>query len=86
MFKGMGFQYAGLLLALLTLIMAPIPFYLFARGAGIRARSDYASATTGALPSRKHVGSMDQAALSSPAAKKAHVDKHTLDKHNAEKV
>jgi len=81
MFKGMGYQFAGLLLALLTLLMAPLPFILFRYGAAIRARSDYASATTGALPARKRSGSMESKALSTPAAKKA-----AINKQNEEKV
>ncbi|KAL7415406.1 MFS general substrate transporter [Mrakia frigida] len=44
MFKGMGFQFAGLLLALITAALAPIPFVLFKYGARIRASSKYAVA------------------------------------------
>lgn len=47
-FGSTGYQFAGLLLALLTLLMAPLPFLLFYKGASIRAKSDYASATTAA--------------------------------------
>ncbi|KAL7416407.1 MFS general substrate transporter [Mrakia frigida] len=42
MFKGMGYQFAGLLLALITLALAPIPFVLFKYGTRIRASSTYA--------------------------------------------
>ncbi len=76
----MGYQYAGLLLALLCCILAPLPFILFRYGAAIRSRSDYASATTGALPARKRAGSMESKALSTPAAKKAGVHKHNDEK------
>ncbi|KAK4698332.1 hypothetical protein P7C70_g7950, partial [Phenoliferia sp. Uapishka_3] len=44
MFKGMGYQYAGLLLALITSLCAPLPFVLFRWGASIRAKSKYAVA------------------------------------------
>ncbi|KAL8278322.1 hypothetical protein RQP46_009214 [Phenoliferia psychrophenolica] len=42
MFKGMGYQYAGLLLSLITLALAPIPFVLFKWGAQIRSKSRFA--------------------------------------------
>jgi hypothetical protein len=32
MFRGMGYQYAGLLLALLSTVMAPLPYVLFKWG------------------------------------------------------
>lgn len=44
MFKGMGFQFAGLLLALITTALAPIPFVLFKYGARIREKSQFATA------------------------------------------
>lgn len=43
MFNGMGYQYAGLLLSLLALLAAPLPFILFKYGERIRAKSKYAS-------------------------------------------
>ncbi|GAA5973421.1 hypothetical protein JCM8115_001738 [Rhodotorula mucilaginosa] len=43
MFNGMGYQYAGLLLSLLALLAAPLPFILFKYGEQIRAKSKYAS-------------------------------------------
>ena len=39
MFHNMGFQYAGLLLALIAVAIAPIPFVFFKYGEGIRRRS-----------------------------------------------
>jgi len=48
MFNGMGYQYAGLLLALIGFLIAPLPFILFAKGESIRSRSKYAAANTGA--------------------------------------
>ncbi|KAF5368931.1 hypothetical protein D9758_002914 [Tetrapyrgos nigripes] len=43
MFHHMGFQYAGLLLALVGVVIAPIPFVFFRWGENIRARSKRAS-------------------------------------------
>ncbi|KAF9256577.1 MFS polyamine transporter, partial [Marasmius fiardii PR-910] len=43
MFHGMGFQYAGLLLALVSVAIAPIPFVFFKYGERIRLRSKLAS-------------------------------------------
>ena len=43
MFHGMGFQYAGLLLALVSVAIAPIPFVFFKYGEKIRKRSAMAS-------------------------------------------
>lgn len=43
MFHNMGFQYAGLLLALVSVAIAPIPFIFFVYGERIRARSSRAS-------------------------------------------
>ena len=39
MFHNMGFQYAGMLLALVAIVIAPIPFVFFKYGEGIRMRS-----------------------------------------------
>ncbi|TIB84808.1 putative MFS transmembrane transport protein [Wallemia mellicola] len=47
MFKGMGYQFAGLFLALLATAIAPLPYILFKYGKTIRAKSKFASATTG---------------------------------------
>ena len=44
MFKGMGYQFAGLLLTLITTALAPIPFVLFKYGASIREKSQFATA------------------------------------------
>ncbi|KAJ8514115.1 hypothetical protein ONZ45_g8269 [Pleurotus djamor] len=41
MFHGMGFQYAGLLLALVSVAIMPIPFIFYKYGARIRANSRY---------------------------------------------
>lgn len=46
MFKNMGFQYAGLLLACLGLLIAPIPYVFFFYGHRIRARSAKATKLT----------------------------------------
>jgi hypothetical protein len=43
MFANMGFQWAGLLLALVATVIAPIPFVFFKYGEGIRRRSNKAS-------------------------------------------
>ncbi|KAJ6531373.1 MFS polyamine transporter [Mycena vulgaris] len=43
MFENMGFQWAGLLLALVSLVIAPIPFVFYAYGYRIRMRSEKAS-------------------------------------------
>lgn len=43
MFNSMGFQYAGLLLALVALVIAPIPFIFYRYGERIRGRSKRAS-------------------------------------------
>jgi len=45
MFHGMGFQWAGLTLALLAVALIPIPFVFYVRGHAIRARSKMASST-----------------------------------------
>ena len=47
MFEGMGYQFAGLLVALLATCLAPIPYVLFKYGKSIRSKSKFASATTG---------------------------------------
>lgn len=47
MFNGMGVQWAGTLLAILALLLAGLPFILFAKGETIRAKSKYASSQTG---------------------------------------
>ncbi|KAJ9107388.1 hypothetical protein QFC21_000838 [Naganishia friedmannii] len=39
MFHNMGFQYAGLLLALIACVIAPIPFLFFFKGEAVRKRS-----------------------------------------------
>lgn len=41
MFHGLGFQYAGLLLALVSVAIIPIPFVFYKYGARIRAKSSY---------------------------------------------
>ncbi|KAK7052542.1 MFS polyamine transporter [Favolaschia claudopus] len=43
MFRNMGFQYAGLLLALVGVAIMPIPFVFYVYGYGIRMRSEKAS-------------------------------------------
>lgn len=43
MFNNMGFQYAGLLLALVGVAIAPIPFFFYRYGESIRSRSARAS-------------------------------------------
>ncbi|PPR07179.1 hypothetical protein CVT26_012609 [Gymnopilus dilepis] len=43
MFHGMGFQFAGLLLALVAVAISPIPFVFYKHGESIRARSARAS-------------------------------------------
>lgn len=43
MFHNMGFQYAGLLLALIGVVIAPIPFIFFFKGGAIRERSTRAT-------------------------------------------
>ncbi|KAF9463757.1 MFS polyamine transporter [Collybia nuda] len=43
MFHGMGFQYAGLLLALIACLILPIPFVFYKYGGGIRSRSTRAT-------------------------------------------
>ncbi|KAJ7708250.1 MFS polyamine transporter [Mycena rosella] len=43
MFKNMGFQWAGLLLALVAVVIAPIPFVFYIYGYRIRIRSEKAS-------------------------------------------
>jgi hypothetical protein len=43
MFHGMGFQYAGLLLALISCLIMPIPFVFYKYGGGIRSRSTRAT-------------------------------------------
>ncbi|KAG6825494.1 hypothetical protein H0H93_000614 [Arthromyces matolae] len=43
MFHAMGFQYAGLLLALISCIIAPMPFVFYYRGGQIRSRSKRAT-------------------------------------------
>lgn len=48
MFNEMGYQFAGLLLALIGFLIAPLPFVLFAKGELIRSKSKYAAANTGA--------------------------------------
>ena len=42
----MHFQYAGLLLALVAVCIAPMPFFFFYRGEGIRIGSKRASKAT----------------------------------------
>ncbi|KAG6907781.1 hypothetical protein DXG01_007388 [Tephrocybe rancida] len=54
MFHGMGFQYAGLLLALIACVITPIPFVFFWYGGRIRGRSRMANK---ALPGQ---GSKDE--------------------------
>ncbi|KAG6853492.1 hypothetical protein C0991_004038 [Blastosporella zonata] len=53
MFHGMGFQYAGLLLALIACVITPIPFVFFWYGGGIRGRSRMANK---ALPGQGSTG------------------------------
>lgn len=43
MFHNMGFQYAGLLLALVSVAIAPIPFVFYVYGERIRQRSKKAT-------------------------------------------
>ncbi|KDR73178.1 hypothetical protein GALMADRAFT_228304 [Galerina marginata CBS 339.88] len=43
MFHGMGFQFAGLLLALITTLIAPIPFIFYKYGEKVRSRSKRAT-------------------------------------------
>ncbi|KII93524.1 hypothetical protein PLICRDRAFT_395433 [Plicaturopsis crispa FD-325 SS-3] len=43
MFHHMGFQWAGLLLAMVSVLILPMPFFFYKYGAGIRARSAKAS-------------------------------------------
>ncbi|GAA5857852.1 hypothetical protein JCM1840_000937 [Sporobolomyces johnsonii] len=43
MFNGMGYQYAGLLLALIASLAIPLPYILFQYGVKIREKSKYAS-------------------------------------------
>lgn len=43
MFHRMGFQWAGLLLALIACLIMPIPFVLYRYGGGIRSRSGRAT-------------------------------------------
>lgn len=43
MFHNMGFQYAGLLLALIACVISPIPFLFFWKGGAVRARSSRAT-------------------------------------------
>lgn len=43
MLRGMGLQYAGLLLSLVALLGAPLPFLLFKYGERIRAKSKRAT-------------------------------------------
>jgi len=38
-FHNMGFQYAGLLFALIAVVIAPIPYIFFFKGGAIRERS-----------------------------------------------
>jgi hypothetical protein len=45
MFHGMGFQWAGLTLALVAVALVPISFVFYVRGHAIRARSKMASST-----------------------------------------
>jgi hypothetical protein len=44
MYKNLGYQWATFLLAMLTLIMAPLPWLFFKHGKTIRKRSRYAGA------------------------------------------
>jgi hypothetical protein len=39
MFHNMGFQYAGLLLALVAVVIGPIPYVFFYKGGAVRQRS-----------------------------------------------
>lgn len=43
MFHGLGFQYAGLLVAMVAVLISPIPFVFYKYGEGIRLRSARAS-------------------------------------------
>ncbi|THV06107.1 MFS polyamine transporter [Dendrothele bispora CBS 962.96] len=54
MFHNMGFQYAGLLLALIGVVIAPIPFIFFWWGGRIRARSKRASKNMRVSFNEKH--------------------------------
>lgn len=44
MFHNLGFQYAGLLLALVSVLIGPIPYVFFFKGGAVRARSKRATA------------------------------------------
>ncbi|TIB07033.1 hypothetical protein E3P92_04095 [Wallemia ichthyophaga] len=57
MFHGMGYQFAGLFIALLATVLAPIPYVLFFKGKTIRARSKFASATTGMADEQRDTAS-----------------------------
>ncbi|PWN28775.1 MFS general substrate transporter [Jaminaea rosea] len=61
MFNGMGVQWAGTLLAILALILAFLPFILFAKGETIRAKSKYASSQTGLSDKRAQSGDEEKA-------------------------
>ncbi|KAN0064196.1 hypothetical protein ACQY0O_003363 [Thecaphora frezii] len=47
MFRGMGTQWAGLMLSFIGFAITPLPFILFTKGETIRAKSKYAAASTG---------------------------------------
>ncbi|CED82158.1 Synaptic vesicle transporter SVOP and related transporters (major facilitator superfamily) [Phaffia rhodozyma] len=47
MFKGMGYQWAGLMIACIGFCLVPLPFVLFKYGASIRAKSKFAASNTG---------------------------------------
>ncbi|PWN48050.1 MFS general substrate transporter [Violaceomyces palustris] len=52
MFRGMGSQWAGLMLAMIGFAITPLPFILFAKGETIRSKSKYAAANTGLAVSK----------------------------------
>ncbi|TYJ56538.1 hypothetical protein B9479_002785 [Cryptococcus floricola] len=43
LFHNLGFQYAGLFLALVSVVLMPIPFFFFWKGAWVRSKSDKAN-------------------------------------------
>ncbi|EIM90087.1 MFS general substrate transporter [Stereum hirsutum FP-91666 SS1] len=59
MFNGMGYQWAGTLLALIACLITPLPFICFAYGDRIRASSKYAAAATGAVVPEKKQADFD---------------------------
>lgn len=58
MFHNMGFQWAGLLLACVSILIAPMPFFFFKYGEGIRTRSKRASKEIRHLRQKSHLSNL----------------------------